>query len=247
MNRGSALVSGALGGLGTAICLRLLNQGYSVVACDRRGDDAPVWHEQFSDEQLQRLRFRAFDIRNLGACEALRDELHDDGIHIAYLVNNAGIATVAPPWDMQPAAFDRVIQVNLYGTFHLTRTFCAAMRGRGFGRIVNFASLAAFDPDLGMAPYSAAKAGIIGYTHSLAHDLASAGVTVNAIAPGLIWHDRLRPTFTDEERAALRNKIPMAREGEPREIAETVSFLLSDSASYITGQTLHVNGGAYMT
>jgi NAD(P)-dependent dehydrogenase (short-subunit alcohol dehydrogenase family) len=247
MNRGHALVTGALGGLGTAITANLLSAGHSVVACDRRGDDADSWLAQFPTEQRDRLSFHALDIRNLGACEKLRDQLIAESIHIAYLINNAGIANLAPPWEMDPAAFDRVIQVNVYGTFHLTRTFCGAMRERNFGRVVNFASLAAFDPDSGMAGYAAAKAGVIGYTHSIAGDLAAHNITANAIAPGLIWHERLRPTYTDEEREKFRRNIPMAREGEPAEIAETVAFLLSDGAAYITGQTIHVNGGAYMT
>ncbi|MGR8918211.1 MAG: SDR family NAD(P)-dependent oxidoreductase [Gammaproteobacteria bacterium] len=244
---GHALVTGALGGLGTAIVRTLLDQGFDVIACDRRGEDAAEWLETLAPEHRGRLEFHAFDVRNLGEVERLREDLAGRGSHVAYLVNNAGIASAAPPWEMTPAAFDRVVQVNLYGTFHLTRTFCGAMREAGFGRIVNFASLSAFAANENMAPYSAAKAGIIGYTHSVARDLASHGVTVNVIAPGLIWHERLRPTYTDAERAALIDGVPMAREGAPAEIAATVAFLLSAGAGYITGQTLHVNGGAYMS
>ncbi len=246
MSRGHALVTGALGGLGTAITEILLERGYDVIACDRRGDDAPAWLAQFKDAG-QRLQFHAFDVRDFAQTQLLRDRLAAAGVHVAYLVNNAGIANSVPPWEMEPRAFDRVIQVSLYGSYNLSRSFCEAMRADGFGRIVNFASLAAYEPDSGMGAYAAAKAGVIGYTHSLATDLGPAGVTVNAIAPGLIWHDRLRPTFTDAERGVMSQNNPLGREGVPREIAETVAFLLSDGAAYITGQTIHVNGGAYMT
>lgn len=247
MERGHVLVTGALGGLGTAITRGLAAKGYPVVACDRRGADAEAWLEGFPPEERARVMFRAFDVRNLDEVEVLRDELIGLGVQIAYLVNNAGIAAVAKPWEMEPRVFDRVVQVNLYGTYHLTRTFCAAMRENGFGRIVNFASLAAYDAGRSMGSYSAAKAGIIGYTHSIALDLADSGVTANTIAPGLIWHERLAPTFTEGQRRVMREGNPMKREGEPSEIAETVAFLLSEGAGYITGQTIHVNGGAYMT
>jgi len=247
MENGHVLITGALGGLGSAMTHHMLALGHHVVACDRREDAAGEWLASFGDDARQRLSFEAFDVRNLVEVTALQERLDAAGIHVAYLVNNAGIAAIAPPWEMEPQAFDRVIQVNLYGTWHLTRTFCGPMRERNFGRIVNFASLAAFEPDFGMAPYSAAKAGIIGYTHSLAADLAQHGVTVNVIAPGLIWHDRLRPTYTDAERDDWKARIPMGREGAPEEIAETVAFLCSGGAGYITGQTLHVNGGVYMT
>jgi len=247
MHRGHALVTGALGGLGTSIAQSLIARGYEVVATDRRGDAAESWFDHFPESERGRISFHPFDVRDLGAVEALRNELHAAGIHVAYLVNNAGIASAAPPWELEPKVFDRVMQVNLYGTYHLTRTFCGAMREAGFGRIVNFASLAAYEPGPGMAPYAAAKAGIVGYTHSVALDLARSGVTVNVIAPGLIWHGRLEPTISEAERKSWRQRNPMRREGEPREIAETVAFLLSEGASYITGQTIHVNGGSYLT
>ena len=246
MLHGHALVTGALGGLGTEITKTLARAGYDVIACDRRAEDFAAWEAGLDDEERAKISFHAFDLRDLSAIEALRDELGRQGVHIAYLVNNAGIAAMAPPWELEPKVFDRVVQVNLYATYYMTRTFCGAMREAGFGRIVNFASLAAVD-GASMSPYSAAKAGIIGYSHSVAADLAPSGVTVNVIAPGIIWHERLAPTFTEEERAAMRRSNPMKREGEPREIAATVAFLLSNEAGFMTGQTLHVNGGAYMT
>lgn len=219
MQHGDVLLTGALGGLGSAIALALLAQGHRLVCCDRRADEAAAWLEQFSSDERERIEFHGLDVRDLDQVGQLRERLEARGVHIAYLINNAGIANAGAPWEMEARAFDRVIQVNLYGSFNLTRTFCAAMREAGFGRIINFASLAAFEPGAGMASYAAAKAGIIGYTHSIASDLAAHGVTANVIAPGLIWHERLRPTYSDAERATFLEGIPMQREGAPRELS----------------------------
>ena len=247
MTQKSVIVTGALGGLGTAITKTLISEGYRVIACDRRSEDLDNWFEGFTETEKKDVLFYGFDIRELKEVENLKADLDQKGIVVSYLVNNAGIAGVAPPWEMDPKIFDRIIQVNLYGTYNLSRTFCGAMREQRFGRIVNFASLYAFEPGFGQAPYAAAKAGIIGYTHSLATDLADSGVTVNAIAPGLIWHARLERTLSQKEKKSIENRVPMKRVGEPKEIAETIAFLLSDGASYITGQTIHVNGGQFLT
>lgn len=245
--RGHVLVTGALGGLGTAIVARLLRDGAQVIAVDRRADDAGAWSAQFGADMGSRLEVAAVDITREAEVESLRENLAARGIEVSCLVNNAGVAGAGAPDAMALKTFDIVMRVNLTGTFLCSRAFCGGMRARGFGRIVNFASLYAYQPGPGQAPYAAAKGGIVGYTHSLARDLAADGVTVNVIAPGLIWHERLRGVLPDSEYSDMIAQTPMRRAGKPEEIAGTVAFLLSEDAAFITGQTLHVNGGVYLT
>lgn len=245
-SRGHVLVTGALGGLGTAIVARLLRDGAQVVAVDRRADDSGAWSAQFG-ETGSRLEVAALDITREQEVENLREDFARRGIEVACLINNAGVAGAGAPEAMALKTFDIILRVNLTGTFLCTRAFCGGMRLRGYGRIVNFASLYAYQPGPGQAPYAAAKAGIVGYTHSVARDLAASGVTVNVIAPGLIWHERLRGVLPETEYSDMIAQTPMQRAGRPEEIAGVVAFLLSDDAAYITGQTLHVNGGVYLT
>lgn len=245
-DRGLVLVTGAFGGLGTAIVERLTRDGATVLATDRRADEAAAWREGFSAGQRARIEALGLDVTKEADVEALRVRLAAEGRHVAFLVNNAGVAGAGAPWTMAAKTFDVILRVNLSGTFLLTRAFCAGMRERGYGRIVNFASLYAYDPGPGQAPYAAAKAAIVGYTHSIAKDLAPCGVTCNVIAPGLIWHERLQGVLPDAEVEKVQRDTPMKRSGTPAEIAGVVAFLLSDDAGYVTGQTLHVNGGLYM-
>lgn len=246
-SKGHVLVTGALGGLGTAIVQRLVQEGAQVIACDRRHDDSGAWLSQFSTEQRLRIAVHALDVTKDEQVDALRAELDAQDIHVAYLVNNAGAAGRDDPARMSSKMFDIVMRINLYGTFYCTRAFCAPMIAQGFGRIVNLASLYAYHPGPGEAPYAAAKAGIVGYTHAIARDLGEHGVNVNVIAPGLIWHERLTGILPEDEYTDMIKSTSLKRAGKPGEIAGAVAFLLSDDSSFITGQTLHVNGGAYMT
>lgn len=244
--RGAVLVTGALGGLGTAIAQTLCARGSTVLACDRRVDDVDGWRARVTAAKPGSVRFYPLDVTKEDQVNELAQTLVEQGIHVAYLVNNAGIQGNANIWEFHTRAWERVIRVNLHGTFYLTRAFSRAMVERGFGRIVNLASLYAYHPGPGQSPYAAAKAAITGFTRSVALDLAKHGVMVNVIAPGIIWHEGLRGVLPEEAYATLIGGVPAGRAGKPEEIAATVAFLLSDGAAYITGQTIHVNGGLYL-
>lgn len=246
MSRGHALLTGALGGLGTAMTAQLRRDGIPVIATDRRPEDAEAWLAQFSGDARDGIAFRPLDVTREDQVERLVDDLAEQGVHVAYLINNAGIVGPAKVWEQESRIWDRVMAVNVHGTFFLTRAFSKPMVDRGFGRIVNLASMNAYLAPADTGAYSAAKAAIIGYTKSTARDLARHGITVNAIAPGLIWHERLEGVLPESVWQEVVQTTPAGRVGKPEEIAGTVSFLLSDAAGYITGQTIHVNGGAYM-
>ena len=239
---GQVLVTGAVGGLGTAMAQRLLGEGYTIIACDRAENQAGEWLQRLPADQGERVSFYPLDVTKEEQVHALADTLRSKGVHVAYLVNNAGIHGAG----MESRVWERTLRVNLYGTFYLTRAFSLAMKEQRFGRIVNLASLSAYHAVGEQGPYAAAKAAITGYTRSTALDLAPYSVTVNAIAPGLILHDGLKVVFSDAELERMAHGIPVGRAGKPGEIAATVSFLFSDDAAYITGQTIHVNGGMYL-
>ncbi|MGE0680063.1 MAG: SDR family NAD(P)-dependent oxidoreductase [Candidatus Binatia bacterium] len=241
-SHGHTLITGAVGGLGTAMVHRLLSEGHTLIACDRAQDQAGAWLERIPAEQRGRVEFYPLDVTKEEQVNALAEVLRGKGIRIAYLVNNAGIHGAGT----ESRVWERTLRVNTYGTFYLTRVLAPAMKERRFGRIVNLASLSAYHALGEQGPYAAAKAAITGYTRSVALDLASHGVTVNAIAPGLILHDGLKVVFSDKELEGMARGIPVGRAGKPEEIAATVSFLLSDDAAFITGQTIHVNGGSYL-
>lgn len=247
MNRGHALITGAIGGLGTAMTKKLVSQGIPVIGVDRKADQLAGWRERELDaEQSKMVTLFPLDITKEELVQELATELAQRNIHIAYLINNAGIQGPGKAWEMDTKTWDRVVKVNMYGTFFLSRAFCKPMVEAGFGRILNFASLAAYNPPRDWGSYAAAKAGVLGYTRSLARDLAPHGVTVNVIVPGLIMHEGLRGSIPDKFFENLAREVPMNRPGRPEEIAEAAAFFMSEGSSYVTGQTMHVNGGLFL-
>lgn len=248
MTQKHALITGAIGGLGTAMTKRLVAAGIPVIGCDRKTpDELEQWRQSaLTSEEAANVTLFPLDVTKDEHVDALAVEIAERGMQVSYLINNAGIQGYGKPWELDTKTHDRVIKVNINGAFFCTRAFSKAMVDAGFGRIVNFASLAAYHPPSGQACYAAAKAGVLGYTHSVALDLAKYNVTVNAIAPGLIMHEGLKGVMPDAVYENLISQVPMGRAGKPQEIAATVEFLLSDDASYITGQTFHVNGGLYL-
>jgi 3-oxoacyl-[acyl-carrier protein] reductase len=172
-------------------------------------------------------------------------ELESAGEMPTILVNNAAITRDTLLLRMKPEDWDQVITTNLTSVFRLSKACLRRMMKERRGRIINLTSIVGLTGNPGQANYSAAKAGVLGFTKSLAREVASRGITVNAVAPGFIDTDMTR-ALNDEQRAALLGQIPTGRLGSPTDIAAAVLFLASDSAGYITGETLHVNGGMYM-
>ncbi|MBV1876518.1 MAG: SDR family oxidoreductase [Pseudomonadales bacterium] len=246
MTQGHALLTGALGGLGTAMTIAMSEAGIPIIATDRRQEDYEPWRDALPAVARDNVSFYPLDVTREEQVDELAAVLKSQDIHISYLVNNAGIQGAARPWEMTTKTWERVMRVNINGTFFLTRAFSQDMSVAGFGRIVNVASLFAYHPGRGQGPYAAGKAAITGYTRSTALDLAESGVTVNAIAPGYIWHQRLEEVFPGDSSDITFDEVPMKRSGKPSEIAATLAFLLSEGAGYITGQTIHVNGGLYL-
>ncbi len=237
-----ALVTGASRGIGKAIATQLAAQGATVIGTATSDNGAQAITDYLSEKGGKGFALNVTDKDSIdGVLKAIADEF--GGIDI--LVNNAGITRDNLLMRMKDAEWQDIIDTNLTSIFTLSKAVLRGMMKKRFGRIVNVGSVVGSSGNAGQANYAAAKAGVIGFSKSMAREVASRGITINVVAPGFIDTDMTK-SLTDDQREAIFKDIPANRLGQPEEIASTVAFLVSDGAAYITGETIHVNGGMYM-
>jgi len=237
----AALVTGASGGIGGAIARALHTQGATVTLSGTRAD-ALVQLRASLGERAHVVAARMDDGADI---DRLAKEAEAAMGKIDILVNNAGITRDNISVRMKDEEWEKVLQVNLTGTFRLTRAVMRGMMRRRFGRVISITSIVGVTGNPGQVNYAAAKAGLIGMSKSLAQELASRSITVNCLAPGFIATP-MTDVLSDDQKKAILARVPADRLGTPEEIAAGVVFLASDEAAYVTGQTLHINGGMAM-
>jgi 3-oxoacyl-[acyl-carrier protein] reductase len=237
-----ALVSGASRGIGAAIADRLSTDGVRVIGTATTAEGAARITEQIGGRGG---RGAVLDVINQESIDELIKDIEAKEGPIAILCNNAGITRDTLLLRMKQEDWDLVLQTNLASVFRLSKAVLRGMMKARKGRIISITSVVGLTGNPGQANYAAAKAGILGFTKSLAREVGSRGITVNAIAPGFIDTDMTRG-LSEAQHAALNAQIPLGRLGQPADIAAAVAFLCSADGAYITGETLHVNGGMYM-
>lgn len=245
MSKKIALVTGAMGGIGTEISKFLVRDGFTVVA-----NCLPAYPQK--DAWLAKMKAEGFDfivaegdIASYESCTAMVQKIEAEVGPVDVLVNNAGITRDGMFRKMDRAQWDAVIDINLSGVFNVTHQVIGGMADRGWGRVINISSVNGIRGQAGQTNYAAAKAGELGFTKSLALEVAKKGVTVNAIAPGYIATEMVM-AIKEEVRNQLIAQIPVGRAGKPEEIAGLVSYLASDIAGFMTGATLNINGGLHI-
>ena len=239
-----ALVTGASRGIGRAIAHELGRQGHLVVGTATTASGAAKIEEDLHANGISGAG-RALDVTDQASVDTLVKAVTEEFGAPAILVNNAGITRDNLLMRMKEDEWDAVLDTNLKSVYRVTKACLRGMTRERFGRIVNISSVVATMGNLGQANYAAAKAGLEGFTRALAREVASRSITVNAVAPGFIATD-MTQALPDAQREALLTQIPLARLGEPEEVAAAVGFLTSVNAGYITGETLQVNGGMNM-
>lgn len=237
-----AIITGGTRGIGEAISKALHEQGYHVAASYAGNDEAAA---HFSQETG--IKTYKWNVADFADCTSGIERIQQDfGQSIDVLVNNAGITRDGMMHKSTPADWHAVIETNLLSCFNMSYAVLTPMRDKGFGRIINISSINGQAGQIGQTNYSAAKAGVLGFTKALARETASKGITVNAIAPGYIKTEMVA-AVSDKVMEPIIAQIPVRRLGEPHEVARCVTFLAADDAGFITGETLSVNGGHYMS
>jgi 3-oxoacyl-[acyl-carrier protein] reductase len=236
----TALITGASGGIGDAIARQLHAQGAGVVLAGRRREALDALAEALGE----RVRVEVAELADADAAERLVARAEADG-GLDVLINNAGLTRDNLALRMKDEDWQTVLDVNLSAGFRLSRSALRGMMRRRWGQIVNVTSVVAVTGNPGQANYAAAKAGMIGMTKSLAAEVASRGITVNCVAPGFI-QTAMTAALGEEQRSRLLDRVPLGRFGEGADVAAAVGYLASEEAAYVTGQTLHVNGGMAM-
>ncbi|WP_069447356.1 3-oxoacyl-ACP reductase FabG [Vibrio scophthalmi] len=236
-----ALVTGASRGIGRAIAELLVERGATVIGTATSESGAAAISEYLGDNG----KGLALNVTDVESIEATLKTINDEFGVIDILVNNAGITRDNLLMRMKDDEWNDIIDTNLTPIFRMSKAVLRGMMKKRAGRIINVGSVVGTMGNAGQTNYAAAKAGVIGFTKSMAREVASRGVTVNTVAPGFIETDMTKALNNDQRAATLAN-VPAGRLGDPREIASAVAFLASPEAAYITGETLHVNGGMYM-
>jgi len=239
-----ALVTGASRGIGAAIADTLAAAGATVIGTATTAEGAQAISARLADGG-HHGRGIVLDVAEPAAVLAAHKDIEAADGQVTILVNNAGIARDNLVMRMKDEEWDDVIDTNLSAAFHLSRAFLRGMLKTRRGRIINIASVVGAMGNAGQANYAASKAGLIGLTKSLAREVGSRGITVNVVAPGFITTD-MTSALSEEQRQALLTQVPMQRLGTVADVAHAVLFLASPAGAYITGETLHVNGGMYM-
>ena len=244
LNGQVALVTGASRGIGEGILLALARAGATVVGTSTSAQGAEAITRAIAEAGGQGAG-RVLDVRDAARCGALAEEVQAGYGPVSILVNNAGVTRDNLLARMKDEEWDEIQATNLKPVFLLSRAVLRAMMKARAGRIVNVASVVGFTGNAGQANYAAAKAGMVGFSKSLAREVGSRGITVNCVAPGFIETDMTRALAADQVKRLVEN-VPLGRLGRVEDVAQAVLFLCSPAAAYITGATLHVNGGMYM-
>jgi len=247
MSQRIAIVTGASGGLGETMCKAMSDQGHKVVGSFLPGaeSEAKAWQASMQEAGYDIVIY-PLDVTDYDNCCGFIATVEQELGPIDILVNNAGITRDAPLKRMQPQQWQDVLRTNLDSMYNMCQPVFDAMCSRGFGRIVNISSLNGEQGQFGQANYSAAKAGIYGFTKAIAKEGARKGVTVNAVSPGFIDTPMVRQVPENVLESIVAG-IPVGRLGQPEEIARAVAFLTAEDAGYITGTNISVNGGEYMS